>query len=102
MASNWRDVRARANLDESKVAEHAARMRGEIRAARLAEVRQRHEMSQTQVAELMGVSQARVSAIEKGELPATEIGTIAKYIAAIGGKLQIVADFGDEKLVLGG
>ncbi len=101
MASNWRDVRARANLDETKVAEHKQRMIAEVRAARLAEVRQRHEMSQTQLADRMGVSQARVSAIETGELPATEIGTIAKYIAALGGKLQIVADFGDEKLVLG-
>jgi DNA-binding XRE family transcriptional regulator len=101
MASNWRDVRARANLDETQVAEHKQRMLAEVRAARLAEVRQRHDMSQTQVAHLMGVSQARVSAIETGELPATEIGTIAKYIAALGGKLQIVADFGDEKLVLG-
>ncbi|MFI1193014.1 type II toxin-antitoxin system RelE/ParE family toxin [Micromonospora sp. NPDC020750] len=101
MVSNRQDVRTRANLDEVKVAEHRDRMISEIRAARLAEVRQRHEMSQTQVAERMGVSQARVSAIEKGELPATEIGTIAKYIAAIGGQLQIVADFGDEKLILG-
>ncbi|MFY1656928.1 hypothetical protein [Micromonospora sp. WMMD1274] len=34
MASNWRDVRAlRANLNESKIAEHTTRMRGEIRAA---------------------------------------------------------------------
>ncbi len=101
MVSNWRDVRARADLDETKVAAHKQHMIAEIRAARLAEVRQRHDMSQTQLADIMGVSQARVSAIEKGELPATEIGTIAKYINALGGKLQIVADFGDEKLVLG-
>ncbi|MEU8334721.1 hypothetical protein [Micromonospora tulbaghiae] len=31
MASTWRDVRARANLDESKIAAHAARLRGEPR-----------------------------------------------------------------------
>lgn len=101
MASNWRDVRAQANLDESNVAAHRERMIGEVRAARLAEVRKRHDLSQMQVAERMGVSQARVSAIEKGELPAAEVGTISKYIAAIGGKLQMVADFGDEKLILG-
>lgn len=101
MARNWRDVRADANLDEAKVAAHKGRMLAEVRAARLAEVRRRHELSQTQVAARMGVSQARVSAIEKGELTATELGTISKYIAALGGRLQIVADFGDEKLVLG-
>jgi len=100
MANSWRDVRARVELDEARVAAHRERMRQEIRAARLAEVRLEHGMSQTQLAERMGVSQARVSAIEKGELPTTEVGTVAKYIAALGGRLQIVADFGDEKLVL--
>jgi DNA-binding XRE family transcriptional regulator len=101
MARKWREVRAEVHLDEDRIAAHQGRMLAEVRAARLAEVRQRHKMSQTQLAERMGVSQARVSAIEKGELPATEIGTIGKYIAALGGQLQIVADFGDEKLVLG-
>ncbi|GAA3766226.1 XRE family transcriptional regulator [Plantactinospora mayteni] len=101
MTRDWREVRAEVELDEARVAAHKERMRGEIRAARLAEMRQRHELSQTQLAERMGVSQARVSAIEKGELSTTEVGTISRYIAALGGHLEIVADFGDEKLVLG-
>ncbi|MDW5327309.1 helix-turn-helix domain-containing protein [Plantactinospora sp. KLBMP9567] len=101
MANSWKDVRARANLDEKRVAEHRDRLVAEVRAARLADIRKRHDLSQQQVADRMGVSQARVSAIEKGELPATEVGTIGKYIAALGGQLKIVADFGDEKLVLG-
>ena len=101
MAGDWREVRAQANLDEARVAVRKVRMRSEVRAARLAEMRQRHEMSQTQLAERMGVSQARVSAIEKGELSATEVGTISRYIAALGGRLEIIAGFGDEKLVLG-
>jgi signal transduction histidine kinase len=29
------------------------------------------------------------------------LSTIRKYVEAIGGKLEIVADFGDERLVLG-
>lgn len=101
MVSNWRDVRARANLNEGNVAAHRDRMIAEVRAERLAEVRKRHEMSQTELAERMGVSQSRVSAIEKGEVTAAEVGTISKYIAALGGRVQIIADFGDEKLVLG-
>lgn len=88
----------RASLNESRIAEHRERMLSEVRATRLAEVRKRHDLSQAQLAERMGVSQARVSAIENGEVSASEVGTIAKYIAALGGKLQIVADFGDEKL----
>jgi predicted XRE-type DNA-binding protein len=49
----------------------------------------------------MGVSQARVSRIEKGQLSRSEVDTLAAYVSALGGRLKIVADFGDESYVLG-
>jgi hypothetical protein len=49
----------------------------------------------------MGVSQARVSRIEKGQLERSEVETLAAYVKALGGKLKIIADFGDETYVLG-
>ncbi|MFG1953916.1 helix-turn-helix domain-containing protein [Micromonospora sp. NPDC048830] len=58
-------------------------MRGEVRAARLREMR---GLTQQQVADRMNVSQPRVAAIESGELPKAEVGTVARYIAALGGK----------------
>jgi hypothetical protein len=48
----------------------------------------------------MGVSQARVSRIEKGQLEKSEVETLAAYVKALGGKLKIIADFG-ESYVLG-
>lgn len=48
------------------------------------------------IAAIMGVSQARVSKLESGDLSRTELGTLQSYIAAIGGQLKIVAEF-DEK-----
>ena len=45
-------------------------------------------------------SQPRVAAIEKGELPATEVSTIERYVSALGGKLEIVAEFDGERLAL--
>ena len=99
-ARNWREVRAEANLDAERVAEHERRMLAEVRAARLAEVRKQLEMTQTQLAERMHVSQARVSAIENGDVEAAEVGTLRNYIAALGGKLEIVANFGDHSLRL--
>jgi predicted XRE-type DNA-binding protein len=48
----------------------------------------------------MHVSQARVSTIERGELSRTELGTLQAYVEALGGHLKIVADFGDEALVV--
>jgi predicted XRE-type DNA-binding protein len=57
--------------------------------------------TQVQVAEAMGVTQARVSRIEKGQLERSEVDTLAAYVKALGGKPKIVAEFGDETYVLG-
>ncbi|WP_232544738.1 helix-turn-helix domain-containing protein [Streptomyces buecherae] len=37
----------------------------------------------------------RVSAIEHGELDRAELATIRSYAEALGGRLRVVADFGD-------
>jgi predicted XRE-type DNA-binding protein len=50
----------------------------------------------------MKVSQPRVSAIERGELGSTELGTLEAYVEALGGKVRIVAEFGDDALTIGG
>ncbi|XTZ15701.1 helix-turn-helix domain-containing protein [Micromonospora echinospora] len=68
--------------------------------ARLADVRRRLSLSQTELAERIGVSQARVSAIEKGLLSASEIGTISKYVTALGGRLEVIVDLDGERLLL--
>ncbi|WP_405768953.1 helix-turn-helix domain-containing protein [Streptomyces sp. NBC_00080] len=44
---------------------------------RLAELRKRQHTTQVQVAEAMGVTQARVSRIEKGQLERSEVDTLA-------------------------
>ena len=106
MARNWKDVRADAVtaglIDETRVAEAGVAMREEIRAHKLAEIRKAHNLSQAVVAEAMGVAQPRVSAIERGALSSTEVGTLQGYIEALGGKLRVVADFGDETLTVTG
>lgn len=101
MTSNWKDVRARSGLDKDHVAAAEQRMIAEVRAHRLAEIRSRLALTQRQLADRMGVTQERVSAIERGEVTATEVSTIDRYVAALGGKLKIVAEFGDESLVVG-
>lgn len=99
-ARSWREVRAEAGLDQEQVAEHERRMIAEVRGARLAEVRKQLEMTQMQVAGRMHVSQARVSAIENGDVEAAEVGTLMNYIAALGGRLLIAADFGGQYIKL--
>jgi DNA-binding XRE family transcriptional regulator len=65
----------------------------QVRAEYLAEMRKNAGMTQADVAEAMGVSQQRVSAIESGSV--AELATLADYIRALGGELKVIADFGD-------
>jgi len=97
----WRDT---GHLD--KAAETAGgrdafdssigRMLDEARGWRLADMRKRRGLTQEQVADRMGISTARVSQIEAGDVSTQEV--LARYIAALGGTLKLIADFGDEQL----
>jgi len=89
----WSEVRPKLVRDEEGV--------DEMKHALLAQLRKRQGLTQKAVAKEMDISQARVSAIELGQVEATEVGTITKYISALGGHLRLVADFGDDQIVLG-
>ena len=39
-----------------------------------------------------------MSSIERGNLAQTQVSTLQRYVAALGGKLQLVAQFGDESV----
>jgi Helix-turn-helix len=56
-------------------------------------MRKKAGLTQAEVADTMGVTQQRVSAIENGAI--AELATLADYIRAIGGELKVIADFGD-------
>jgi DNA-binding XRE family transcriptional regulator len=84
--------------DRTAIAAGMEQLRAEQRAYRLAEMRRRLGFSQAQVAARMGVTQGRVSAIENAKPGATELRTIAAYVEALGGRLEIIADFGDQRL----
>ncbi|MFJ3976216.1 XRE family transcriptional regulator [Streptomyces sp. NPDC090021] len=102
-AARWEDVVEDFGFSPAERAEidrGAAEMIAVVRAHRLAEVRKRQHTTQVQ-AEAMGVTQARVSRIENGELARSEVETLAAYVRALGGKLKIVAEFGDEQYLLG-
>ena len=65
---------------------------------RLAEERKRHGLTQAQLAQAMEVTPGRVSQIERGEV--ATIDAIARYIEALGGRLDLVASFGDHTLTV--
>jgi DNA-binding XRE family transcriptional regulator len=65
---------------------------------RLAEERKQRGLTQAQLAETMGVTPGRVSQIERGELSTIE--AIARYVQALGGRLDLVANFTDHTLTV--
>ncbi|GCD39960.1 phage shock protein A [Streptomyces chrestomyceticus JCM 4735] len=79
----------------------AASLMARNRGQRLASVRRHRGLTQEQVAARMGVPAARVAAVEEGEPGAVEVCTLAAYVAALSGRLEIVAEFDTERLVLG-
>lgn len=99
--TSWAEVKAKGQaLDPRSAAEQAAdkkaareRREAYVRGHQLAEMRKAAGLTQTQVAETLGVSQARVSKIEHGKISGIEI--IRAYVTALGGSVDLVAALGD-------
>jgi len=93
----------RAAYIERARGEEEAEQRRKVLMARqsghqLAEERKRHGLTQAQLAQAMGVTPGRVSQIERGEL--ATIDAVARYIGALGGRLDLIASFGDHTLTV--
>jgi DNA-binding XRE family transcriptional regulator len=78
----------------------AAALVARNRARILAQARERMRLTQEQVAKRMNVRPERVSAIEHAEPGATEVRTLAAYVRALGGRLDIIADIDGERIML--
>lgn len=77
------------------------RLLAEVRAYKLAEIRREQDLTQRDIADSMGVSTPRISAIEHGEIDRTEVATLRAYVRALGGELRVVADFGGAAYTVG-
>jgi len=86
--------------EEAEVEVGAAALVARNRAHTLTEARQRMRLTQAEVARRMNVRQERVSAIERAEPGATEVRTLAAYVRALGGGLEVIAHVGNERIIL--
>jgi ribosome-binding protein aMBF1 (putative translation factor) len=87
-----------AGVSPMEIAEGARQMLAQARGHQLAETRKQLGLGQKQIAAAMAVSIARVSQIEHGDVTSFEV--IARYVEALGGRLDLVADFGDRTVRL--
>ena len=59
--------------------------------------------TQVEVREASGIDQADISRLEGREsLDDFQVSTLQRYVAALGGRLDVVAVFGDKKIILTG
>jgi DNA-binding XRE family transcriptional regulator len=67
-------------------------MLDQARGWRLADMRKRRGLTQYQIANRMGVTVARISQIEHGDVATQDV--LNRYTTALGGTLKLIADFG--------
>lgn len=92
------ELQQRRPVDRARVEKHKQRMLAEARAYRLRELREQAGLTQTELAERIGVGQRQVSKIEHGDLDNAKIGTIRRYLEAVGGDLSIEYVLGDSRV----
>lgn len=85
-----RDTRRRAVIRRETAAILAAN--------RLARLREQAGLTQTDVAKILGVTQSRISKLERAE--DLNLSTLERYVAALGGELQVGATIGEEVIPL--
>ncbi|WP_031069120.1 XRE family transcriptional regulator [Streptomyces sp. NRRL WC-3742] len=102
---SWTEVRAEAMKRfpelatpeaEARRAQMKEEMLAQIRGYELAELRRKASLTQKEVAELMGVSQARVSQIEHGQVDSLD--NLRAYAAAIGGEVEVAVRHGERTI----
>lgn len=95
MARSWRTIRGQRPLNESQVTAYRWLMEAELQ---LAEARRRRGVSQAAIADALEVSQPNVSRIEQQD--DVYLSTLARYVAALGGHLEVLAVFPEETITL--
>lgn len=97
---SWTRTRAKLDRDPERVASARSAAEAEVLACQLVSLRKEAALTQSELSKSVGVSQRRVSAIERGQLESFELETIKNYVAALGGHVRVVADFGDRSFTL--
>ncbi|MGY1499751.1 helix-turn-helix domain-containing protein [Streptomyces sp. QTS52] len=100
--SSWAEVKPRMRENQPEVSDaewesrkQAARTATEahVLGHHLREIREEQGLTQNQVAGLVGISQARVSQIERGEIHNLE--TMRTYAEALGARVTVTIEYGD-------
>ena len=90
--TTFEDWSARQNFDEDRIAKGVRELYREILEYKLKELRKKQGLTQQQLADKLGITQNRISKLEKLDLDRAELQTIRSYINALGGELSLVVE----------
>ncbi len=99
-AANWEDVKRRRREidpgadDPERVAAAKSGLNAVIAGHHLAELRKSLGMTQADMGKILGVTQSRVSDIERGRSTTIELETLRAYAAALGGEVEVTVRIG--------
>jgi DNA-binding XRE family transcriptional regulator len=99
MAKPYKELRDKIRSDTTRAARIDARRQAMEDALALGEIREKRELTQNDIAEVLATSQANISRIERQRN--LYLSTLAEYVEALGGSLKISAVFEDEEVEIG-
>lgn len=91
-------LRRKVRADPERARRVAEHKRAILDALALAEAREQRNVTQKEIAEMLGVTQANVSRIEREE--DVYLSTLRRYVEALGGRLEVSAVFPDKTVSL--
>jgi predicted XRE-type DNA-binding protein len=87
-------------LDKESIEEEKFRLLKQQRLFALRELRRLADKTQTEISKIMGVTQNRISKLERYELEKLELRTISAFAKALGGNLKIVVTIKGQEVEL--
>lgn len=95
--SRWQDIKDRHISPErqEKLRQH---VNEELLAMDLRAIRELAGKTQVEVAETLNIAQSEVSRIERR--PDYHLSTLRRFVAALGGELEVTARIGDKRVLL--
>lgn len=88
-------------VNRARVDKHKAAMNTAVQVYALRELRETLNITQTALASALDVTQARVSAIERGDFERASVDTLRRYVEALGGHLRVEVELGDDRIEIG-
>jgi predicted transcriptional regulator len=97
MAKRWRDIRD-GKLSKEALARVDAWVAEESAKIHLSKVRELLGLTQEEMAERLKMSQSALSRAESSDDP--KLSTIRRHVEALGGRVEVIAVFGDKSVEL--